>query len=253
MYKRHTLVTISLEGRERIFSELIQQGVHAEDCNSLLLPEKFTPDVARYQWCYDFTPALGIVRREEDCQREGYIPVGFCSWKRRSDQRLRIASFITVNEILKTTSPYEVLAVLKDNPEKYPRTITNTALAELVKLTAQYPFFLGVMGSIAQEIMTGYFYTSEISDIDIILSIPVLNESSIALLYRWFNQMMQIEQCFSIRIDTELELTNGYGVALKELFSDGHSVLGKGLKDVQLLSKKEIFADWDRLLWQLKP
>jgi hypothetical protein len=46
-----------------------------------------------------------------------------------------------------------------------------------------------------------------------------------------------------LRIDVEIDLPNGYGVNLKELFGQGRTVLGKSLADVAMLSREQILAE----------
>jgi hypothetical protein len=53
---------------------------------------------------------------------------------------------------------------------------------------------------------------------------------------------MAIETHFDLRIDVELDLPNGYGVHLKELFGVGHTVIGKSLADVALFPREELLA-----------
>jgi hypothetical protein len=52
-----------------------------------------------------------------------------------------------------------------------------------------------------------------------------------------------IEVHLDLRIDVELDLASGYGVHLKELFGQNHTVLGKSLIAVAMFPREQIFAE----------
>jgi hypothetical protein len=45
-----------------------------------------------------------------------------------------------------------------------------------------------------------------------------------------------------IKIDVEIHLRSGYGINLKEYASESDTLLGKGLRDVVLIDRKNIEA-----------
>ena len=51
-----------------------------------------------------------------------------------------------------------------------------------------------------------------------------------------------IEKRFTLRIDVELDLLNGYGVNLREMLGRCNTVIGKSMRDVALLSREEAIA-----------
>ena len=247
MYQRHTNLFISSQGRERILNNALAQGMRERDCRTLLLPEWYAPEVLRdtkYRYC-DSIP--GIVRREEGETPTGFIPVGFSSWKKADGQKIRLAAFVTPDEIVATATPWDVLAQMRGDTTKAQRTGVLSALAEFVQNEDESVFSLGVWGSVAMELLTGYFYTRADSDLDIILKVtgkPEDEKKIDATLSDWLEVVKRIESKFDLRIDAELSLSNGYGVSLKELFRSGQTVLAKGQTDVVLLSKSKIFDEF---------
>ncbi|RUS68117.1 Phosphoribosyl-dephospho-CoA transferase [Saezia sanguinis] len=248
MYTRHTYLFISREGRERIFRELQEQGMLQQNYEQVLLPEICPPDVGRYACSGPDVSIPGIVRREEGHKRDGLIPVGFSSWQQPDGNKLRIPAFVAPSEIAAVFQPADVLEPLRRGQVKCERTTALCALSSLMEQENRALFSLGVWGSAAVELLTGYFYTREDSDLDILFtpSPASLNSVDAALILRdWMDIVIQSEHEFHVRIDVELSLPNGYGVSLKELFSHGHTVLAKGPADVVLLPKKEIFTLFD--------
>jgi len=99
---------------------------------------------------------------------------------------------------------------------------------------------MGVWGSAAMELHTGYLYTHDGSDLDFFLQPK--SKVSVRTLTRCLDAIVQSEQNFHVRVDVELSLPSGYGISLKELMDGkGTSVLGKGLHDVVLLRKSMVF------------
>lgn len=234
-YERHTLLRLRLAARERMFAELAAQGLEQRALGQMLLPERF-PNVFGLR-----VPVPGIVRREENAPRENMIPVGFSFWERGANGRLRAASFVLPDEIEAASTPEAVLAKL----DVRGRVCRSPALAALAALRDAWPAppetaRLGVWGSAALELETGYPYTDSRSDLDVRIAprVPLSGET----LRAWLDGIMETEERFAVRIDAELSLPSGYGVSLKELLRPGITVLGKGLLDVTLLRKTEVFA-----------
>ena len=60
-----------------------------------------------------------------------------------------------------------------------------------------------------------------------------------------YNRLLQFYRaaqacCNEINMDFELDLPNGYGVKLAEMFMETQTVLGKSLEDVSLLNRKDV-------------
>ena len=234
-FERHTLLHVSLAGRERIFADLADKGYDEEALGEMFLPERFPggDEVT--------VPIPGIARREEFAPRAGFIPVGFASWRSNECGRLRVGTFAAPGEVLAFVSPEEV-AAKADYMEK-ERMNRTPALAALARLRAGWdgsPLSLGVWGSAAMEIETGRFYTHQWSDLDVRI-LPGGNVTKDAL-RQCLDLLLAAEKKHGIRIDAELRVAGGYGVSLKELLSNSATALGKGLTDVVLLEKTEVFA-----------
>ena len=104
---------------------------------------------------------------------------------------------------------------------------------QLYELAYVFDLQIGVLGSAALELITGLPYTDENSDIDLIVK-PA-----------GYNRLLQFYRaaqacCNEIKMDFELDLPNGYGVKLAEIFMETQTVLGKSLEDVSLLNRKDV-------------
>ncbi len=222
--KRHTFLDISDAGRQAILAELTGNGA-----NSHMLRETYgrviLPQLAGFR-------VPGVVRRENTTFRPGYIPVGF-SEPQPAERRLRIAAFTWVEDIIRINNPYEIASL------PIPRQTASTeafvvakACAELLNLP------LGVWGSAALELYTGFPCIGPGSDLDLIIGSAPLEHLS------WFmNTIKDAEKHFALRIDVELDLPTGYGVQLKELLGTGRTVLGKSISGVDILPREQILAE----------
>jgi len=223
--RRHDLLDIDDEGRRKILDELTEsESIRSFDAHRyarILLPDQAECRVP------------GVVRREEQAPRNGLIPVGFSSPVADKEGRFRIAAFVHPHNVIGITSPYEVLA----SANLKPRNACTKAL-DITKSHAQaLNLFLGVWGSVALELYTGLPCTHQNSDLDLLVK-PASHE----VLARFLTEITSIEKRFGMRIDVELDLPDGYGVQLKELFGSRQTVLGKGTKEVALLVKEKVFA-----------
>jgi phosphoribosyl-dephospho-CoA transferase len=221
-WKRHTLIDISDAGRKAILSELAgDNSMLRAKLGDLLLPEKGGVRIP------------GIVRREEVAPRSGCVAVGFCGQATGGNGRFRLAAFANLEDVLQVTTPYELLA------QTIPlRTHSTRALASAATLAGVLGIDLGVWGSAALELYTGLPYTHNGSDLDLLVAAAPRET-----LYRFLKDIKKLEECFALRIDTEVDLQSGYGVQLKELLGQTRTVIGKGLTEVELLSRERILAD----------
>jgi phosphoribosyl-dephospho-CoA transferase len=224
-WKRHTLIDVSDAGREAILAELAGSGHE-----SAVLREKFgrvlLPDLAGAR-------VPGIVRREDLAPRLGCVPLGFSEPLSNGQGRMRIAAFARLTDVAVVTSPYEV--TLFPIPR---RTFLTKAFEASCALAESLGIMLGVWGSLAIELYTGLPCTSEGSDLDLIVAAAPQERLS-----RFLTGIEDVEEIFRLRIDVELDLPSGYGIQLKEFFSQGRTVLGKGTMDVALLSREQILAE----------
>ena len=237
-YDRHTLLDINYEGRMRIFNEAVANGYGGNVCSRILLPETQKTRHDSFARDEKFIAIPGIVRREDTSPRPGQIAVGFTSESSGAMGRLRLAGFVLPEEILRARNPIEVLQGAI-GCVSFSRTPALQAL-EAVTCCGLHGAGVGVWGSAGLELATGYKYTHNMSDLDVLLQPEsALNQE---LLKEWHAKVLQVESRFEIRIDAEIQLDNGYGVSLKECCGGTKTVLGKGLSDVRLLSKDAIFG-----------
>lgn len=214
--KRHDLVFVSAAGKRKIWNELaahyngeVLRMVEEVLCGTVDVP--------------------GFVRRSEE--RPGKIALGFVHHRRLNDNRLRIAAFAEPQDVVIAMSPYEVMqrrAFAFDAPNLCVET-----LLKLYSLAAEYDLQIGALGSAALELATDLPYTDDESDIDLLIK-PAAYEKLLD-----FYRTAQ-ENFGQIKLDFELDLPNGYGVKLAEIFMDTKTVLGKSLDDVNLLYRTDI-------------
>ena len=105
-----------------------------------------------------------------------------------------------------------------------PRTASTTALIAAKLHAETLGLVLGVWGSAALELYTRLPCTHEGSDLDLLLAAASPQKLSCFL-----DEIRFMEEQFTLRIDVELELPNGYGVQLKELLGRGVRFLVKAL------------------------
>lgn len=218
-YRRHDMLEISLEGRARIFYELVAQrlDIPIDDIKATVLT----------RYVKSFIP--GIVRRG-DVSSYGEVNIGFVHPKRQSGNRTRIASVVRYNEILGVISPYILLHFDYEAVNK-----CMSALKAVALLPEAQKEHIGVVGSAALEIVTGCSYTDDDSDLDILLQGQNLNQIT-----ETYTNLLQIGQEYKVKIDAEIQLKNGYGIKATELFIGSQTLLGKSLFDIQLLERKNI-------------
>ena len=224
--KRHTLLDITDSGREDILVELAGNGpdndLLREEYAQIILPEKAGGRVP------------GIIRREETSLLPGFIPIGFSSPIIGQEGRLRVATFVQQKDISKTTSPYDLLSLIPMSP----RNLCNTALVFSKNQAEELDITLGVWGSVALELYTGLLCTNQYSDLDLLVAVAPREA-----LAHFLSMVKSIEAHLDLRIDIELELANGYGVHLKELFGKSRTVLGKSMTEVALLPREQILSE----------
>jgi phosphoribosyl-dephospho-CoA transferase len=90
----------------------------------------------------------------------------------------------------------------------------------------------------ALELYTGLPYTDRDSDLDLLVM-----PAPAPTLCRFLERVAAIEARCELRIDAELELTNGFGVHLKELFGNGRTILGKSRAEVALLGRDQVLSE----------
>lgn len=201
--KRHYLVWINTNARMQIIDKL-------DDNNpiKLVIADESIPF---------------IITRQTD-PITSTVQVGICSWQYENDNRIRYSTTIKIKDIERILSPFDI--VLQNN-------ITNQfpELESILSLTQQYNVSLGMYGSSALELITKKEFRNKKSDYDLYLKTNQIDE-----IINFYNAFSQIDENLKKLVDAEVEY-EGYGIKMKELFSNSKTVLGKGLYDVALFRK----------------
>ncbi|WP_373762729.1 malonate decarboxylase holo-[acyl-carrier-protein] synthase [Jeotgalibaca porci] len=168
----------------------------------------------------------GIIRRVEEKVKE--VPIGFVHYQRIEGNRFRMAAHISEAEIREIRRPYQVIS-----KAFLPRNECIAAALNVYNIARREEIEVGVFGSAALEIITGLPYTDDHSDLDILVK-----PNGKARLEHFYQKARRSFP--DINMDFEVELPNGYGVKLAEIFMNTETVLGKSIKDVDLLDKKQV-------------
>lgn len=222
--KRHVMLDLTDSTRQRLVDELaVTAGTDELRCRyaQLLLPQHAGARIP------------GIVRRDETGRAGDRTAVGFSSPAYGTDGRLRVAAFVAEADIVRATTPYELLAV-----DFAQRNQCMHALAACRDAAGELDIDIGVWGSVALELYTGLHYTHDESDLDLLVA-----PASLTALASLLESLNAVENRCGIRIDAEVDLDSGYGVHLKELFAEGRMLLGKSRSAVALLTRTQVLAE----------
>lgn len=212
-YKRHDLVWISGAGREYVLA-------HRRRC----VPPVSDGDL-RELLCSS-PPIPAIVSRQEPAAA-GLLCVGFSFPRVIDGLRLRLASAVPLDCVLKRETPFDLAA---GDKTRLPR---GAPLEALMEAGGRYHTRIGCFGSAALQLATGLPYLNHNSDLDVYLR----HEGTWEELELFFQSLLAIEKRSGVKIDAEIEYLGQYGVKLRELFGTGTTVMGKGLREVVLLRK----------------
>lgn len=216
MYQRHDLLLPSSQAAQQVFQ--LWQATN---------PQRQVSPLTDWQCALISGHIPGIVRRPLPTEPLGDIALGFSFPLRIDGRRQRLATTLSVADVLQRITPFEVaaMAFTASSPVLY-------ALAELRERFRSLACIPGVWGSVAQQIVTGLPYTDAASDLDILIEVCPAEQ------LRSVHQcVLLLEQQHGLRIDVEVRLAHGYGVNLKELMSSAQQVLGKSLNDVRLFER----------------
>lgn len=215
--KRHNLVFISDEAKQKILVDF------KDNPDYQLLEELFEGPID--------TP--GFIRRPDSVIDNDCISLGFVHSSRYNGKRFRFGVEILRKHAVALLTPYDVFEqyirkdVLDDASYLY------IYLKQIKDLAKVYNVKLGILGSISLELITGRSYTDENSDIDLLVS-PAPYET----LQQFYKEANALNK--TINLDLEVDLPNGFGVKLTEVFMETSMVLGKSLNEVKLLYRSEI-------------
>lgn len=214
--KRHDLIFVSRQGKDKIWRDICSQYSGAR--------QKLAQEVLQGS-----SDVPGFVRRCEE--QTDTVPLGFVHYQRIEGNRIRIGAFTDMQDIVAVMTPYEVMQRKAYAYEA--KTPCMAVIAKLYALSQVFDLQVGVLGSAALELLTALPYTDAASDIDLLIK-PAPYDKLLAF-YKAAQASFD-----DINMDFELDLPNGYGVKLAEIFMETQTVLGKSLVDVNLLSRKEI-------------
>lgn len=170
----------------------------------------------------------GIVRRAE--RTSHLLPVGFVHPQRFQERRLRVGSYVKVEEAERTVSPDQLLQM-----HFVARSRCMQAAAEVACLARSAAVSVGILGSAALEIATQLPYTDAASDLDILIGYGAYEA-----VYETCRQIEEIGTRNQLKIDIEVSLPNGYGIKAQELLMKTQTILGKSLTDVKLLKRSQV-------------
>ncbi len=222
--RRHSYVVISPLGREWAYQQALSTNTSGRQDEDGVLYQLIVQGFSGIQ-------VPGIIRRS-DKFNEGIIAVGFASPYRINGNRLRVGSYVKINDVETITSPYDVIA-MSFAPSNDWLCVLHAVREKAQELGVE----VGVFGSAGLEAFTGLSFIHVKSDIDLI--IKPANPALIAEAYRNF---AEIAGQYNTAIDMEVELSNGYGIKARELLMDTDMILGKGLTDVVLLDRRAVIT-----------
>ncbi len=241
---RHDLAVLTPDGREWIAEAIASRwaaGRETLDSSSrrlrLLCAEMLCLDSYR-------RPLPGIVRRREDApvsaedgsivESGGVLALGFVFPNVADRRRLRVPCRVPLVYIEGVMEPDGVACL-----PFVPRTPALRALAEMAESADGCR--LGVWGSCALEIYTGYPYTDPRSDLDLLLL-----EADPGAVGRMLSAAERVRDHLSVRIDIEVRLPDGFGVNARELMEGGGLILAKGLSGVRLMPRDKAWRMLER-------
>ena len=213
--RRHDMLFLTAEGKRLLLQELrsAYHGIRQDMIEEIFEGAADIP---------------GFVRRDD--RQDEKIAIGFVHPLKIDGNRFRVAARVSEAYVRKTWRPYEVSC-----GSVMPRHGCVEAAKFMQNYAEEKGLQVGVLGSAALEIVTGLAYTDRDSDLDLLVKPASLEK--LEALYK-----TAAARYPDVPLDFEVELPNGFGVKLRELFMDTGTVLGKSLASVDLLDKKEVLA-----------
>lgn len=175
----------------------------------------------------------GIVSRQEG-DAPG-LSVGFASPYRQKGVRLRGRAVVPFSSVSLIRDPYQVITDARCTA--VPNLPVFDVLDEAWALASAAGLPCGVFGSVALALATGLPYCHEESDLDLVVKLGALDAVE-----RFHDAVCALSRESGVAIDVELELPDGAGIKLAELFDEGNTVLAKGFTGVCLMGKDEVRA-----------
>ncbi len=221
--RRHDLVTLVSAAHRCLGVEVLGDAAW--------WPAEAVAQLAEGRWGDVALP--GIVSR----QRAGdtMLALGFASPLRQEGNRLRGCVRVCPAAVASVRDPYQVIALARCKPVSDLPVFG--VLNEAWALASEAGLPCGVFGSAALELASGLSYCHEESDLDLVVKMGELDAVE-----RFHQAVRALARESGVAIDVELELPDGAGIKLAELFDGGSTVLAKGFTGVSLVPKEQIRA-----------
>lgn len=187
------------------------------------------PQVSEYFAGHDIP---GIVCRPTLFNPAGKMQVGFSFPFRHDGERVRSAVLVEEGMVARSLTPYEVMAL--PQPDSFA---LQACLAAIVDVAADLRVEVGVIGSVALEMATGFPYVENRSDLDF-----VVRAADWAVLPKLRERMATVMARYGRRADIELE-AGDLGIKLDEVLSDSDTLIAKTIKDVRIVDRNLTSVD----------
>ena len=217
MFARHDLVWLTSRGWQRVRSGAPQAALSALD-----------------RWRDGGWPA--VVRRTEAGMLPGEVAIGFPLPPRPEDGgKLKCGCAVEMSDIGRRTRALPLVGALDAVPAQW-----REGLEALERQAADAGVSLSVYGSVALAALTGQYYLTPLSDIDVLLQPQTRRQLMIGLdLLSWHAGILPL--------DGEVVFPDGRAVAWKELRAafagaPGTRVLTKGLDRIALVLPEALMA-----------
>jgi len=217
MFARHDLVWLTSRGWQRVRAGAPQAALVALD-----------------RWRDGGWPA--VVRRAEAGMLPGEVAIGFPLPPRPEDGgKLKVGCAVEMSDIGRRTRALPLVGALDAVPAQW-----REGLEALERQAADAGVSLSVYGSVALAALTGQYYLTPLSDIDVLLQPQTRRQLMIGLdLLSWHAGILPL--------DGEVVFPDGRAVAWKELRAafagaPGTRVLTKGLDRIALVLPEALMA-----------
>ena len=198
-----------------------------EEAQTRLLPEPLREEMEKLadgeEWCLP-----GIVKRQEPLT-PGFWQAGFSFPWFSGGRRVRAEGLAAQKEILQVITPFEAASIHPVCPS-LPRC---RLLGKLREAAAGQGIRLGVYGSTALWLTTGYPYLHEASDLDVLIRPPSAREAESFCRYAY-----EAAGRMGISLDLEIRLTELGDVKAKELFSDQKTLIVREIDEIYIFDRK---------------
>lgn len=224
MFARHDLVWLTNRGWQRVRASAPEQA-----------------QAALTRWRDGGWPA--IVRRAEVGLAPNEVAIGFPLPPRVEDGgKLKFGCAVEMSDIGRRTRALPLVGALHAVPQQW-----REGLEELERQAAEAGMGLAVYGSVALAALTGQYYLTPHSDIDVLLQPSSRRQLMIGLdLLSWHAGILPL--------DGEVVFPDGRAVSWKELRAafagaPGTRVLTKGLDRIALVLPAELIATLEEEQW----